>query len=237
MHEADVLVERRLKVDVVIPTLNESVLLDRCLSSVEQQTMPFEIVVCDGRSDDETLEIASDRAIVISSERGRARQMNCGADATDGDCIVFLHADTVLPAGSLDAVRDTFSDPGIVGGCFRLHFDEDNPLLRFYSWGTSVLKWKRLVFGDRAIFVRRSVFRRIGGFPEQPLFEDLELWSAMSREGRLAYLREGVITAARRFARYGYLRQQLRNFVLWLLYQFGVPVSRLVRFYPDRRTG
>ncbi|MGA7305025.1 MAG: TIGR04283 family arsenosugar biosynthesis glycosyltransferase, partial [Rhodothermales bacterium] len=190
-------------------------------------------VVCDGGSTDETIDIARCRARIVSTSSGRAHQMNTGAHNATGEILVFLHADTALPDGGLESIREAFKSPRVAGGCFRLCFDEENVLLRFYSWGTSVIKWSRLVFGDRTIFVRRSVFEQVGGFPDQPLFEDMEFFRAVRKTGPVAYLSPGVVTSSRRFSQHGYFRQQLRNLGLWLLYLLGVPAGRLQRFYPN----
>lgn len=233
MHEADVLDESgRERIAVVIPTLNESAYIERCLSSIESQESPFEIIVCDGRSTDGTPDLVRGRAKLLQTRPGRARQLNEGTRASNSPIVVFLHADTTLPDGGLALIRETLRDPQTVGGCFRLLFDERNLLLAFYSWGTTMLKWDRLVFGDRAIFARRSTFDSVGGFPEQPLFEDMEFFCAINNLGKLKYLRAGVITASRRFAKSGYFRQQAKNLALWILYQLGVSSHGLIRFYP-----
>ena len=170
--------------------------------------------------------------------------MNAGATAADGDLLLFLHADTLLPDGALDAVRAALDDPAVAGGCFRPAFDVEGAALGALGraamrlWEADVwMRWHRLAFGDRALFARRAAFEAAGGFPDQPIFEDLDLVRALRRHGRFVFLDEAVLTSARRFRRYGAVRQQARNLALWLGWLAGVEPARLKRFYSDRDRG
>lgn len=167
---------------------------------------------------------------VTTSERGRARQMNHGAERASGDALLFLHADTRLPPDGLDVIRGTLQTPGTDAGVFRLSFDRDTPLLRFYARCTH-LPWVRLAFGDRGLFVTRDAFDAVGGFPDWPIFEDLELADRLHRRGGFAFVPEAVETSARRFKKNGALRQQLRNLTLWLAYCLGVDPDAVAGFY------
>ena len=233
-------------VTVVVPALDEAAGIGRTLASVSAQPGPVQTVVVDGGSTDGTVEAA--RAALASAEvvragRGRARQMNAGAARAHGDALVFLHADTVLPPGALDRVRDALAEPGVAGGCFAVRFDRPAPGERAFGvlgrafmrlWEARLwMRWHRFAFGDRALFVRRDVFEAVGGFPDQPIFEDLDVVRAVRRRGRFAFLDAAVVTSARRFRRGGAVRQQLRNLGLWAAWNVGVPPRRLKRFYPD----
>ncbi len=157
--------------------------------------------------------------------------MNSGARASTGNVLLFLHADTLLPPDALNAVHTALTNPAVKGGCFRLGFDRAGWTYRFYGRCTR-WPWHRMVFGDRAIFVRRKVFEAIGGFPDQGIFEDLDFFRRLHlHPGRLAYLPLTVTTSARRFERHGPVRQQLRNLSLWTLHNLGVSPQRLQRFY------
>lgn len=218
-------------VAVVIPALNEERFLAATLANVREQEGLEEVLVVDGGSYDRTVSVALEAgARVIRSGRGRAVQMNAGAAASGADAVLFLHADTCLPAGALSLVIQALSQNGVVGGCFRLEFDRSSLVYRLYTarfW----MRWTRLAFGDRAIFCSRSAFKAIGGFPEQPLFEDLDFVARLSRVGRFHFLKSTVTTSSRRFAENGPLRQQLRNVVLWGAWNAGIPAHRLARFY------
>lgn len=219
-----------MKVSVIIPALNEEACIERTLTRVHEQTGPLEVIVVDGGSKDATRDRARQQATVLTASRGRARQMNRGAEAATGDALLFLHADTLLPHDGLDAVRQALADPAVDAGTFRLRFDRHSPLLRLYSFCTR-LPWIRLCFGDRGLFVRRRAFTAAGGFPAIPLFEDLELAHRLQQRGRFCFLPQYVTTAARRFDRNGPLRQQLRNTYLWLHYLRGTNPHTLTHLY------
>ena len=235
-------------VSVVVPALDEADGVGACLASVAQQDGPLEVVVADGGSTDGTAEAARramPEARVVSPGRGRARQMNAGADVSAGDVLLFLHADTRLPPGALAAVRAALADPAVAGGCFRTRFGRETAaefgpvgraLMRLWE-GRLWMRWHRFAFGDRALFARRAAFEAAGGFPDQPIFEDLDLVRALRRRGRFVFLDADVETSPRRFVRHGALRQQLRNLALWLGWNAGVPPDTLKRFYSDRDRG
>lgn len=224
-------------ISVIIPALNEAAHIEATLASVLSQSKNVEVIVVDGGSEDDTVQRASRSARVLEAPRGRARQMNAGAAAASGEALVFLHADTRLPRNGLKAVSNALNDPAAVGGCFRTTFDENSFWLRVWSWRLWMSR-HHLAFGDRAQFVRRSAFEAIGGFPDQPLFEDLELVRLVRRRGRFIFLDESVETSARRFARRGAFRQQLYNTAMWLGWLLGLSSQRLKQFYsddPDKR--
>jgi rSAM/selenodomain-associated transferase 2 len=226
-------IHRPRTISVVIPTLDEAAELPATLASVSDQSGPFEVIVADGNSADATREIAARHgATVVTSPRGRARQMNAGAANASGDVLLFLHADTQLPSDALDRVRAALADPDAAAGCFRLRFDRDGFWL--WLWSRPVwMRWHRWAFGDRALFVRRSAFDAVGGFPDQPIFEDLDFVQAVRAYGRFVFLDEAVVTSARRYERGGALRQQLRNWALWTAWLLGVDPERAARFYPS----
>jgi len=222
-----------VRISVIIPTLNEETTLGPTLRRVQQQADPFECIIVDGGSEDETRALARSRgATVLQAPKGRASQMNHGADSATGSVYLFLHADTLLPLDGLSTIRTVLEDPDTTSGTFRLQFDEPTLLLRFYAWCTH-LPWIRLCFGDRGQFVQRSTFEAVGGFPDWPLFEDLELAARLQRHGGFRLLDTAVTTSARRFRRYGPLRQQLRNLYLWSHYMWGSNPERVAHLYHD----
>ncbi len=218
-------------ISVIIPALNEEAAIGATLDSVRTQDPPFEIIVVDGGSVDGTREIAARKARVLESKPGRAHQMNTGGAAARGDILLFLHADTRLPPRALGVVRSAVNRQGFEAGTFRLQFDLGVPLLRFYGFCTR-LPVALLTFGDRGLFVRRDTFQQVGGFPSQPIFEDLELARTLHARGRFVFLRDCVTTSARRFRENGVLRQQFRNAGLWLRYLMGVDPEELTPLYP-----
>lgn len=222
-------------VSIIVPTLNEAGVVGPTLEHLATQPRPFEVIVADGGSSDGTqAEARAAGASVMEAPRGRGSQMNEGAEQADGDLLLFLHADTHLPPDGLTRIRRTLASPDTDAGIFRLQFDRPTPLLRFYAWCTH-WPWIRLCFGDRGLFVTRSAFDAVGGYPEWPLFEDLELSARLDAYGGFCFLDAAVTTSARRFERNGVLRQQLRNFYLWSHYVLGSDPERLAPLYryPD----
>jgi rSAM/selenodomain-associated transferase 2 len=229
-------VRERALISIIIPTLNEEAVLPGTLDALHGQASPFEILVVDGHSTDNTRECARKAgATVLSASRGRASQMNRGAQAAQGDIYLFLHADTLLSPDGLAIIRRTLADPEATAGTFRLQFDEPTPLLRFYGLCTR-WPWIRLCFGDRGLFVDRSAFEAVGGYPDWPLFEDLELAARLHDDGDFRFLNTPVTTSARRFQRNGVLTQQLRNLYLWLHYVCGADPERVAHLYRYQET-
>ena len=218
-------------ISIIIPTLNEATTLGTTLDRIEAQSGPFEVLVVDGHSDDATVQQARDRGVkVLQTARGRAQQLNYGAEAAAGDVLLFLHADTLLPLNGLSLIRKTLSAPSATAGTFRLEFDRPSPLLRLYAWCTR-WPWIRICFGDRGLFVEQSAFEAVGGYPEWPLFEDLELAARLYAHGGFRFLNAAVTTSARRFERCGPVRQQVRNLYLWLHYMAGTDPERIAALY------
>jgi hypothetical protein len=161
--------------------------------------------------------------------------MNEGARRAAGEALLFLHADTLLPAAAHRLIAAALADPETGGGCFRLTYDDDHAVLRLSAF---VTRWNnRFVhYGDSAYFVRADLFRRLGGYRELPLLEDLDLWTRLWRATRLVVVEGAVTTSARRFARHGPVRQQLLNVLIVGLYSLGVDPARLERLYRPRRS-
>jgi len=225
-----------VKLSVIIPTLNEAEHIRTTIDSVRTSGPYHEIIVVDGGSTDETRAIAARHAQVIRADRGRARQMNAGAEAAAGDLLLFLHADTHLSKRALGSARRAIRSESVCAGTFRLRFQPSTPALRFFAACTRV-PWIKLCFGDRGLFTTREAFDAVGGFPEWPVFEDLEMCARLADHGGFVHLSAAVTTSARRFQRNGALRQQLHNLRLWLHYVAGTSpasVAHLYR-YDDRR--
>jgi rSAM/selenodomain-associated transferase 2 len=226
-----------MSVSIVIPTFNEEALVEaqirRCL---ELDPRP-EVIVADGESHDGSL--AKARAAgafaLACPGRGRALQMNAGAAVASGEILVFLHADVLLPQVAYSAMLEALCDPGVAGGAFRRRFDSPSLLLRAGCRLADLRgRFLGIFLGDQAQFVRTEVFRRLGGFPEMLLFEDLAFSMMLSRHGATRLVRERVIASPRRFHREGNLRRLARNAWLTLLYLSGVDANRLARrYYPE----
>lgn len=219
-----------------MPTLDEEHALDATVAAARQPGL-LEIIVVDGGSRDNTVDVAracADR--VLRGGRGRAAQMNTGAAAARGDVLLFLHADTHLPPGCHQAIMRALAPDDVVGGRFDLRLDATGIPYRIVERMISLRsRLTRVATGDQAIFARRSVFERLGGFPPLPLMEDIAFCRALKRAGRIACLRERVVTSARRWQRHGVVRTVLLMWMLRAAYYAGVSPARLARAYSDAR--
>lgn len=227
------------RVSVVVPVLDEEARIERQLRTLTDEKRWHEVLVVDGGSVDRTVERA--RVVagvrVLDAPRGRALQMNAGARAATGDVLLFLHADVVLPSEAFLHVESTLADPAVVAGAFRTWTVAEDPgrwLAPFLRLADLRSRYTGLPYGDQAIFVRAAVFERIGGFPEQPLMEDLELSRRLRREGRIRTVPARVRVSGRRF-----LSRPLFTFVVMnafpLLYALGISPQRLARIYGNPR--
>ncbi len=226
---------------VVIPVLNEAAGIVAQLEALQAlRHQGAEIVLVDGGSDDNTAELA--RPLVdqlIVSARGRAVQMNAGARSSGGETLLFLHADTRLPASADDSIRAAIA-AGAVWGRFDIRIDNAHPMLRLVA---RMMNWRSrltgIATGDQAIFVRRSSFEQIGGYPELPLMEDIALSKRLNRIAAPACLRDCVVTSGRRWEKHGVMRTILLMWRLRSAYFFGAAPDKLAVRYgysPQVRT-
>lgn len=216
-------------ISVIVPTLNEAGMIAGALESISRQGGAWEAIVVDGGSTDRTREVARRYARVLTSGRGRARQMNAGAMAARGGILLFLHADSRLQPGALAEVRKAV-ESGAVGGAFRLRL-EGGRLYGLISRLASLrARLEGIYLGDHAIFVASGAFEAIGGFRDLPLMEDVDLCRRLKAQGKLVQLGMEVRSSPRRLQG-RVLRTIARMQVLRLLYYLGVPPARLEALY------
>jgi rSAM/selenodomain-associated transferase 2 len=223
-----------MRLSVVVPALDEAPNLRRLLPDLARVCPGAEVIVVDGGSRDGTGDVVTGRPGVrlLVAPRGRARQMNAGARQAGGDVLLFLHADTWLPDGAPAAIAAALADPGAVGGRFDVRFDSGRRVLGLVAGLMNARsRATGICTGDQAIFVRRADFEAVGGYPDIPLMEDIELCRRLKRRGRLAALRARVTTSARKWEREGPLRTIGLMWALRLLHFCGVAPARLHRWY------
>ena len=221
-----------------MPVLNEEAVLERQLTRLLQQCAgrDCELLIVDGGSSDDTATIAGRYAQVIAASRGRATQMNAGAAMASGDVLLFLHADTQLPDTAFSAIERALIEPKVVGGAFRLRFDCQKWPYRFVAFTANLRSRFRNIFtGDQAYFIRAGSFRAVGGYPDQPLMEDLEIIRRLRKVGRVVLLPPYVTTSARRHAKIGLWRSVLFMWYLRVRYRLGASPAQLQRIYLDIR--
>ena len=221
-----------VRLSVIIPTLNEAPSLPATLHHLRTAAADplFRVVASDCNSTDGTAAVAERLGThVVVGGRCRAEAMNHGAEAAGGDVLLFLHADTLLPPGFDRRIRAALAHPQVVGGAFDSTFDHpdapscrDQQLLRFVTLLNRFrFRWGRRFYGDQAIFVRRSIFEAVGGYPQVPLLEDIYFSARLEHLGRTAILQPPVRTSPRRFLERGILRQTCADARLLLLDSFG----------------
>ncbi|MAE67525.1 MAG: glycosyltransferase [Phycisphaeraceae bacterium] len=218
-------------ISVIIPTLNEGPRLGGLLSGLAGSGV-HEVIVADGESTDDTVDIArAHGARIVTGAPGRGRQMNAGAEVAAGETLLFLHADTAMPDGFELAVEQVLSRQGVVAGAFRLRVDAPQWT---YRMAEGLVQWRsrslQMPYGDQALFIRARRFREIGGYRPIPIMEDYELVRRLRRSGRIGIADAEVVTSARRWQRNGFWRTAGVNQVCMVAYLLGVSPDRLARW-------
>ncbi len=233
-----------MSVALIIPALDEIADLPATIARLRAlEPAPRTVVVADGGSTDGTLEwlekAADDWLRVVRAPRGRGLQMNAGAGLVHDALLVFLHADASLPIDAMRRIDALMKDTRVVGGAFTIRFARTNGSPRSMSLIAKGINGRALATrsatGDQAIFVRREVFERVGGFRPWPLFEDVDLVRRIKTEGSFRIVRAPVTISDRRYAAFGPWRTTMLMWRLRLMYWRGVPPERLKQAFADIR--
>lgn len=229
-----------MTVSVVVPALDEADLLPGTLRAARAAFgASAELVVVDGGSEDGTPAAAEGLARVVRSAPGRGRQLNAGARVARGEVLVFVHADTMVEERAGADLERALRDPGTAGGCLRFALPPRPAGGRLRRAADALLeagvrartRLFRTATGDQVIFARRSAFEAVGGYPEVPLFEDVELVRKLRRQGRFRVLAARATTSRRRWEERGWLRTVLLHLALRGAFHLGVPARRLAAWY------
>lgn len=222
-------------ISVIIPVYNEEAAIEEALTCLLRNNN-IEVIVVDGNSSDRTVEFAKRYPVkIIASEKGRAKQMNAGAKAAAGRYIIFLHADCFLESGALEAIKDAFND-GYIGGCLSCRINSPKIMYRLIEASGNIrARLSKIFYGDQAIFARRDIFFKIGGFDNVDLFEDILFSGKMKKEGRAAILSKAVYASPRRWERQGIIKATLIYWLLGLGLSLGIPADTLKKIYADVR--
>jgi len=225
-----------VKFSIIVPAFHEGENINALIEGLNRldSNHQSEIVVVDGAEEKDTLgAIDRNHVLKLSSEKGRAKQMNAGASIARGEILIFLHADTDLPIHALEKIHLLLERKEVVGGAFDLGIKSDRLILKVIgklsSWRSRL---NRIPLGDQAIFIRREYFNRMGGYKEIPLMEDVELMRRIKKSGNKIWIfDERVMTSPRRWEKEGVICCTLRNWTLRALYFFGVSPHKLAIFY------
>jgi rSAM/selenodomain-associated transferase 2 len=222
------------RLSIIMPVLDEGERIADALDALaELRALGVEVIVVDGGSQDATVQRARLRADhVLTAARGRAVQMNAGAAKASGDVLLFLHADTRLPAQAERLVLDGLARSGHDWGRFDVTIEGRQTMLRLVALMMNLRsRITAIATGDQAIFVKRDVFRAVGGYPEIPLMEDIALSKRLKRTSRPLCIRAHVVTSGRRWETHGVWRTILLMWRLRLAYFLGADPARLARRY------
>ena len=221
-----------MKVSIIVPTLNEELVLEKTLTQF-QQLSPHELIVSDGGSDDGTRNIAgrfSHR--VITGSAGRALQMNVGADEATGDILLFLHADSRIEPESYRKMLQCMQNPKWIGGAFTLCIESGKWSLKLIALLANIRsKYFGLAYVDQGFFVRKEVFKDMNGFSPLPICEDLDFYHRLRKKGPVILLKEKAHTSPRRWIKEGILFTTARNTLIAVLFGLGFPPHILTKWY------
>ncbi|HEY2140134.1 MAG TPA: TIGR04283 family arsenosugar biosynthesis glycosyltransferase [Chthoniobacterales bacterium] len=220
-------------ISIIVPVLNERLLLPQFLSALRRIGGGLEIIVVDGGSSDGSWQIAESLADqVIGARRGRASQMNAGAEVAQGEALWFLHADSTPHTGSVARIANALASPNVMGGCFRLHYPRPELIYRVSDLlGNMGVTLFGFGLGDHGIFCRRDAFVSVRGYPDVPILEDAELYRKLSRLGAMHQIDAEIIGDPRTFEKCGSYVTTGVYFVILALYVVGVSIARLNRIY------
>ena len=224
-----------MKISIIIPTYNEAENIGKVMDYLKHNSSKDnvqEIIVSDGISDDNTLEIARSMGAKIINHKhtGRAKQMNAGAKIANGDIYYFLHADSYPPSGFDQEIIHSVKQ-GYGGGSFRMKWDMDHPILNFFAWFTRFnFQWCR--GGDQSMFITKDLFRQLGGFNENYRFlEDYEIVPRIKKLSSFKVIQRDIITSARKYRKNGVIRLQLHVAKTYLMRAMGMDIDKVAQAY------
>jgi rSAM/selenodomain-associated transferase 2 len=221
-----------LQISIIVPTFNEARCLSETLTQI-QQLSPHQLIVSDGGSNDNTIEIAKNfTEFVIKGPSGRAPQMNAGAQIATGNIFLFLHADSRIEPASYKKMLHSMKNPEKIGGAFSLCIDSEKWSLKLITRLANIRsKYLGMAYGDQAFFVKSSIFHQMSGFTELPICEDIDFFKRLKKLGSVVLLKEKALTSPRRWTKEGIWFTTLRNILIATLFELGFPPRILTKWY------
>ena len=223
------------KISIIIPIINEaetiSALIEHLLKNSSKENIS-EIIVVDGGSTDDSMKLVSEfsEVTLLSSEKGRAKQMNTGAKASAGDILYFLHADS-FPPKNFDRLIINEVKKGNLAGCFRMKFNSDHWWLKLAGWLTK-FNWRACRGGDQSQFITKDLFKELKGFDERYIiYEDNDLINKLYAKKQFVVIQEWLTTSSRKYEKYGVWKLQYHFWVIYIKKWFGAAPSELYQYY------
>ena len=223
-----------MQLSLIVPALNEAAHIAATLAPLQaMRARGVEVIVVDGGSLDASKHIAAPQVDrIIDSEKGRAKQMNAGAAIARGDVLLFLHADSQLPDNADQLIADALSVTRFVWGRFNVGITGTHMMLPVVAWFMNHRSClTSIATGDQGIFITRAAFELIGGFPDQPLMEDIEFSARLKQISPPVCLREKIITSGRRWEKHGVWKTVVQMWWLRLRYAMGASAAEIHRAY------
>ena len=224
-----------MKVSIIIPVYNEEKTIRRLLQTLESVKEKAEILFVDGGSTDRTLSLIPETYTVLKGAKGRAGQMNLGAEQSSGSVLFFLHCDSELPSDAIEQIEAVMKK--YRAGCFGIAFHSKNIWMKCCQIiSNHRIKDRKVMFGDQGIFIQRKLFFEMGGFPDLPIMEDYQFSLTLKEMGvQIGIAKKRIYTSDRRFARGGRLKVMWKMNRLRAMYRRGVEIEKIADLYRDVR--
>ena len=223
-------------ISIIVPVLNEENSIGVFLEDLRTLEGDKEIIIVDGGSCDNTINIAESYGIVVESPKGRAKQMNAGAKLAKGDILWFLHSDSRIESNSLLQI-EKFMEEDYIGGSFKLYFyDLDTAFMRYVANSSNRRsKYLKLIFGDQGLFMKKDIFEKLNGYKDMELMEDWDMSRRIHKLGKMKAMNTRIGTSARRFHKGGQVKTLLHMHKIKILYILGTPTDKLSKIYRQVR--
>lgn len=223
-------------ISVIIPMYNEEEILSVNLIKFDNLSHDAELIFVDGGSTDRSIELVSTRGNVFRCNKGRAIQMNYGAQHARYNTLLFLHADNIVSPETLLSIEKKLQVNGFIGGCLTQRIDKKGIIYRtIEAQGNTRARFSKVFYGDQGIFIKKDIFFKMGGFPEVPIMEDVIFTKKLRKAGNTVILPDRILVSPRRWEKRGIIKTTLLYSLIILLHKLGFPLEKIKCLYDDLR--